>query len=172
MKALPCAALVLLLVASLHRSNAFLGGSMVESLHKQVRLGPAIGRPSAALEPMRFRIVPLQVKKTDTDDDNDLSPKLVMTDGPEKDLFVFDNVIIWEKISGAVAATAWGFLAVGFLLNIIGFDFVMKDGKLTVDTLEKAQFESEINRVVKRGARQESSRDHIAPLWNDDAKMP
>ena len=76
----------------------------------------------------------------------------------EKNLFVFDNMVVFDRINQALTATAWGFLLAGFLLNALGYDFIVRDGKLTVDTLEKRQFENEVMRVVRSDSKAENQK--------------
>jgi hypothetical protein len=199
MKPLTCVTLVLHgAILLLSGCKAFLGNSIVKSRgikaqassHRQIHSVGLFGQRIEAISvrpTRRSMIVSLQVKKKLDLDDKDnqkesSSPTKAtdkMAETPKKDLFVFDNIRIWDKVSDAVAATAWGFLAIGFLLNVFGYDFLMRNGSITVDTLEKAQFEKEINRVMKKNER--GSHDEIgmkisrsAPTqWNDgDAQSP
>lgn len=96
----------------------------------------------------RSRGFPLKARGDDPRD-----PIFDLEKGEEKDPFVFQNVVVMEKINKAISTTAYAFLIIGFLLNGLGYDFTVRDGKLTVDTLEKRQFENEVNRVVKSDAK-------------------
>ena len=53
-----------------------------------------------------------------------------------------------DNLQRAVSAAGWTFLVVGLLLNIFGYDYVMNDGRLTIDTMEASQFRQE---VIKAG---------------------
>jgi hypothetical protein len=60
------------------------------------------------------------------------------TQKPQGSLAFFDD------LSRAISAAAWTFLILGFLLKIFGYDFVMKDNRLTIDTMEASQFRREV----------------------------
>lgn len=94
------------------------------------------------------RGLPLRARGDDPRD-----PIFDLEEGEEKDPFVFQNAVFMDNINKAISATAYGFLIIGFLLNAVGYDFIVRDGKLTVDTLEKRQFENEVNRVVRNDAK-------------------
>lgn len=83
-----------------------------------------------------------QLQKDDDDFDNEESGR------PEP--IVFENVKFLENVNKAATTTAYAFLVIGFLLNIFGYDFLVQDGKLTIDTLEKRQFQNEVTRTTKQ----------------------
>ena len=56
---------------------------------------------------------------------------------------------IGEAFNMAGRAVVFAFLIADFILNLNGYAFLVRDGKLTIDTLETWQFEREIRRVER-----------------------
>lgn len=63
---------------------------------------------------------------------------------------VMDKLLFPNRLNRAFTATAWAFIIFGFVLNLFGYDYLVKDGKFTIDTLENTQFENEIRRTMKK----------------------
>lgn len=80
----------------------------------------------------------------DEKDDNDVSD-----DG---DMFNFaptPTASLVTNLQSAFVAAAWAFLAFGVILNLFGYDYVMRDGHLAIDTTEAAQFQKEVVKASK-----------------------
>ncbi|CAB9505452.1 expressed unknown protein [Seminavis robusta] len=104
---------------------------------------PRIGR--------RANCLPRPAKKEeDSEEDPIKSPAAEeMLDAASKDPFVFENMTLFGKLDKIINAAALGILLLGFVLNLFGYDFLVKDGKVTIDTTGKRQFQNEVNRVMK-----------------------
>ena len=57
------------------------------------------------------------------------------------------------EISRYVTTALWVFVAVGYLLNFMGYAYVWKDGLLTVDTLAQREFQDELARGLREASR-------------------
>jgi hypothetical protein len=61
-------------------------------------------------------------------------------DREEKDKLVLDRLLLPNRIGEAVNSALWLFVFCGFLLNVNGYGYVVKDHTITIDTLENRQF--------------------------------
>jgi len=77
---------------------------------------------------------------------------------------VMDRLMLPSLVGRAVTAFAWGFVILGFLLNLVGYDYVRDPdtGWLTVDTLEKSQFEkAKINSMRQQRLQEETAEESV-----------
>ncbi|CAB9503293.1 expressed unknown protein [Seminavis robusta] len=107
---------------------------------------------SCCQTPTTGRLV-LSSNKNDGNDDDDKKKK-VYQDEEEASRKVFDSLSTGQGFDSAIFAFGIGFLVFGFLLNILGYDYVVKDGRLTIDTIEARQFQTEVNKAMKAQKRE------------------
>ena len=60
---------------------------------------------------------------------------------------VMNRLLLSQRIGKFINALAIVFIGTGLLLNLVGYDFVMRDGQLGIDTLEARQFLNEVQRA-------------------------
>lgn len=57
------------------------------------------------------------------------------------------------EISRYVTTALWVLVAVGYLLNFMGYAYVWEDGQLTIDTLAQRHFQDELARGLRDASR-------------------
>jgi len=62
---------------------------------------------------------------------------------------VIRNLTAGSNLGNLITTAGVAFLAFGFALNLFGLDYVVKNGQLTIGTVEERQFQMEMNRVSK-----------------------
>lgn len=60
-----------------------------------------------------------------------------------------NSLFFISNLQSAIVAAGWAFVAFGIILNLFGYDYVMKDGMLTIDTMEASQFQKEVIKASK-----------------------
>jgi hypothetical protein len=61
--------------------------------------------------------------------------------------------LVASSISQTVTAMAWLFLISSFVLQALGYSFIVDDAGLRIDTLEAKQFQDEIAKSIKESTR-------------------
>lgn len=93
----------------------------------------------------------LKLASGDNDNEEKRNNKNVSDDGDMNTFASQRNRFFFiSRLQSAIVAAGWTFLAIGFILNIFGYDYVVKDGRLTIDTMEAAQFQQEVIKASKQ----------------------
>lgn len=66
---------------------------------------------------------------------------------------VWFSLMAPDMIGRYVTIALWIFVAFGYLLNFLGYAYILKDGQLSIDTWESRQFQDELVRGVREAAR-------------------
>ena len=91
----------------------------------------------------------LIMKMANSNDDKDSNSNDVSDDGDMNTFRPTATSSLVTNLQSAFVAAAWAFLAIGFILNLFGYDYVMEDGHLGIDTMEKSQFKQEVIKASK-----------------------
>jgi hypothetical protein len=87
-------------------------------------------------------------------EDMDLETSLVEQQQSNK---VWNSLMAPYAIGGVltdvITKLGWTFVLVGFLLEAFGYSYMIRDGQLTIDTLDNRQFQEELTRGIKESAR-------------------
>ena len=97
------------------------------------------------------------------DDDDDLRRNFYQRE-EESSKQVFDNLVTGPALGSAITTAGWAFVAFGFLLNLFGYDYVVKDGRVTIDTVEARQFQKEVKKAMKQQKLESSAPSAINTL--------
>jgi len=74
---------------------------------------------------------------------------------------VFGNLLITQNFDSIVIGAGFVVIVFGFALNYFGYDYVVKDGRLTIDTIEARQFQDEVRKAAANAKKE--SRSASAP---------
>ena len=96
-------------------------------------------------------------KKNDDNDDNKDYNKSYDQKEEESSKKVIQNLTAGRGLGTIVTAAGWAFVLIGFVLNMFGYDYVVRDGRVTIDTVEARQFQMEVNRAMKTAPKSPSS---------------
>jgi hypothetical protein len=58
------------------------------------------------------------------------------------------NLLTFQGVGSAIVTAGWTFVVIGLILPLFGYDYVVRDGRLTIDTVEARQFQNEVNRAT------------------------
>jgi hypothetical protein len=53
------------------------------------------------------------------------------------------------NLQSAFVTAAWGFSAIGFILNLFGYEHVMMDCQFSIDAMETSQFQQRVIKATK-----------------------
>ena len=97
-----------------------------------------LGSSSNAFPTAPITSPPSQLQaRQDEDEDQKKNQALDnLTSGPDFTTFTFAAGIL--------------VIVAGFVLNSFGYDYIVKDGRVTIGTIEERQFQNEVNRVSKQ----------------------
>ena len=68
----------------------------------------------------------------------------------EADRKIMNKLLLPQRMGQWINTLAILFILAGFCLNVVGYDFVVRDGRLGIDTMEARQFLNEVNRRPSR----------------------
>lgn len=68
----------------------------------------------------------------------------------DADRKLMNRLLLPQRIGQFFNTLAIAFILAGILLNLAGYDFVVRDGKVGIDTIEARQFRDEVNRSSSR----------------------
>lgn len=68
----------------------------------------------------------------------------------KSDRNVMNRLLLPDRIGRAVNVAAYVFILLGFLLNVLGYGYVMDKGSVRIDTMDAVKFQREVNRSRPR----------------------
>ena len=90
---------------------------------------------------------PIVLLARNDDDDEDIRQNFYQREQRSSNN-VMSNLLTFQGAGSAIVAAGWAFVIIGLILPMFGYDYVVKDGRVTIDTVEARQFQNEINRAT------------------------
>ena len=130
----------------------------------QLPMGTAPAAPTTV-----FHSTALQAKKKKDDGDKKPTSSRDFYEKEEKNSRrVINNLTAGNNLGTIVYTAGILFIAFGFALNFFGLDYVVKDGRLTIGTVEERQFQKELNRVTKTKVRPGDANSNVMQMQRAD----
>jgi hypothetical protein len=150
----PCWLVLLLLFSSMQGSDAFLTAS-------------DRGLRSTCISIATKRLPLLLSKKDDKDSKDVFDSRSFDEKEEESSKKVFDNLMAGRGVGTIVTGAGWTFVVIGFILQMFGYDYVVRDGRVTIDTVEARQFQMEVNKSMKGLKKLETSSSPRSAISNE-----
>jgi hypothetical protein len=106
-------------------------------------------------------------KKDDKDSKDVFDRRSFSEKEEESSKKVFNNLTAGNGLGTIVTGAGWTFVVIGFILNMFGYDYVVRDGRVTIDTVEARQFQMEVNKSMKVQKNLETSSSPRSAISND-----
>jgi hypothetical protein len=148
-----CCLLLLLLMSLLQGSDAFIASDR--------------GLRNAGILLATRRLPVLFSKKDDKESKEVFDRRSLYEKEEESSKKVFNNLTAGNGLGTVVTGAGWAFVVIGFILNMFGYDYVVRDGRVTIDTVEARQFQMEVNKSMKVQKKLETSSSPRNAISND-----